>query len=151
MKYKITITVIVCALIIAGSVVEYVYVNRAFDELETRLDKVMEYEEYPLEEVEELTEWWDQTSEWLEISVPVIQLNEITVTLSELCGAVEAEDYDTASALLTRIKAYSENISDIYKMRFKKDNIYVEIYFLPYIIVNIKIHFSNTEINFVLR
>ncbi len=118
MKYKITITVIVCALIIAGSVVEYVYVNRAFDELETRLDKVMEYEEYPLEEVEELTEWWDQTSEWLEISVPVIQLNEITVTLSELCGAVEAEDYDTASALLTRIKAYSENISDIYKMRF---------------------------------
>ena len=118
MKYKITITVIVCALIIAGSVIEYVYVNRAFDELETRLDKVMEYEEYPLEEVEELTEWWDQTSEWLEISVPVIQLNEITVTLSELCGAVEAEDYDTASALLTRIKAYSENISDIYKMRF---------------------------------
>ena len=118
MKYKITITVIVCALIIAGSVVEYVYVIRAFDELETRLDKVMEYEEYPLEEVEELTEWWDQTSEWLEISVPVIQLNEITVTLSELCGAVEAEDYDTASALLTRIKAYSENISDIYKMRF---------------------------------
>ena len=118
MKYKITITVIVCALIIAGSVVEYVYVNRAFDELETRLDKVMEYEEYPLEEVEELTEWWDQTSEWLEISVPVIQLNEITVTLSELCGAVEAEDYDTASALLTRIKAYFENISDIYKMRF---------------------------------
>lgn len=118
MKYKITITVIVCALIIAGSVVEYVYVNRAFDELETRLDKVMEYEEYPLEEVKELTEWWDQTSEWLEISVPVIQLNEITVTLSELCGAVEAEDYDTASALLTRIKAYSENISDIYKMRF---------------------------------
>jgi len=118
MKYKITITVIVCALIIAGSVVEYVYVNRAFDELETRLDKVMEYEEYPLEEVEELTKWWDKTSEWLEISIPVIQLNEITVTLSELCGAVEAEDYDTASALLTRIKAYSENISDIYKMRF---------------------------------
>ena len=36
-------------------------------------------------------------------------------------------------------------------MRFKKDNIYVEIYLLPYIIVNIKIHFSNTEINFVLR
>ncbi len=118
MKYKITITVIVCALIIAGSVVEYVYVNRAFEELETRLDKVMEYEEYPLEEVEELTKWWDKTSEWLEISIPVIQLNEITVTLSELCGAVEAEDYDTASALLTRIKAYSENISDIYKMRF---------------------------------
>ena len=36
-------------------------------------------------------------------------------------------------------------------MQFKKDNIYVEIYLLPYIIVNIKIHFSNTEINFVLR
>ena len=70
-----------------------------------------------MEEITELSDWWEERAERLEIFVSVLQLNEITVTLGELEGAVRKEDYDTASALVDRIYEYAVRIKDMYMLK----------------------------------
>ena len=49
--------------------------------------------------------------------MPHALLNEIEITYGELIGAVNAEDYDSASALLNRIKSTSDAYSDTLGLR----------------------------------
>ena len=114
MKYKLTIIIVVCVLLVAGSILESVYLSKAFETLEEKLDKIMKQEEYDYEMIVETAEWWRGKAEVLEIFVSVVQLNEISVTFGELVGAVKNEDYDSASALLDRIYCYSISIKDMY-------------------------------------
>ena len=114
MRYKLTIIIVVCVLLVAGSILESVYLSKAFETLEEKLDKIMKQEEYDYEMIVETAEWWRGKAEVLEIFVSVVQLNEISVTFGELVGAVKNEDYDSASALLDRIYCYSISIKDMY-------------------------------------
>lgn len=114
MKYKLTIAIVVAVLLIGGGIWETLYIDRTFEEFETKLDALMEQEEYDLNDVTETGEWWYSHADKLEITIPHVQLTEITVTYGELVGAVENEDYDSASALLNRIKQYTIRIGSLY-------------------------------------
>ena len=122
MKYKLSITIIVTVVIITIAIVEGVFIKKTFESLNDKLGVIMQQEEYSLADVEEINYWWKRRSEVLEISVSVVQLNEISVTFGELIGAIENEDYDSASALLNRIYQYSTHICDMYM--FKINNIF---------------------------
>lgn len=117
MKYKVTIVIIASLLLIGGSIGETLYIRNTFEEFENRLQAQMHEEYYELEEVKELAKWWEDKAETLEIFISVLQLNEITVTMGELIGAVTKEDYDSANALYDRIYSYSVRIKDMYMLK----------------------------------
>lgn len=117
MKYKVTIVIIASLLLIGGSIGETLYIRNTFEEFENRLQAQMYEEYYELEEVKELAKWWEDKAETLEIFISVLQLNEITVTMGELIGAVTKEDYDSANALYDRIYSYSVRIKDMYMLK----------------------------------
>lgn len=117
MKYKVTIVIITSLLLIGGSIGETLYIRNTFEEFENRLQAQMYEEYYELEEVKELAKWWEDKAETLEIFISVLQLNEITVTMGELIGAVTKEDYDSANALYDRIYSYSVRIKDMYMLK----------------------------------
>lgn len=114
MKYKLTIAIIVAVILIGGGIWETLYVEKTFDRFEVMLDELMEQEYYDLEDVKATGEWWYEHADKLEVTIPHVQLTEITVTYGELIGAVENEDYDSASALLNRIKQYTVRIGSLY-------------------------------------
>ena len=117
MKYKVTIVIIASLLLIGGSIGETLYIRNTFEEFENRLQAQMYEEHYELEEVKEQAKWWEDKAETLEIFISVLQLNEITVTMGELIGAVTKEDYDSANALYDRIYSYSVRIKDMYMLK----------------------------------
>ena len=117
MKYKLTIVIVATVLLLAGSIAETIYIKNTFEDFEKRVEEQQNKEEYTLEEVIALADWWEEKAEKLEIFISVLQLNEITVTLGELEGAVRKEDYDTASALVDRIHEYAVRIKDMYMLK----------------------------------
>lgn len=117
MKYKLTIVIVATVLLLAGSIGETLYIKNTFETFEEKVGEQRNKETYELEDVIELSLWWEKKAEVLEIFISVLQLNEITVTLGELEGAVRKEDYDTASALVDRIYEYAVRISDMYMLK----------------------------------
>ena len=114
MKYKLTLVIVVTVLLIAGGVCETLFVTASFGGLGEMIDRISDREEYSLSDVEEMQAYWTARSDLLEITIPHVQLTEITVTLGELVGAVRNEDYDSASALLLRTREYVERIGSLY-------------------------------------
>lgn len=119
MKYKLSVLIITIIIILSGSIIENIYINKTFDEFENKLLHLMEQEEYDFGEIKELSYWWGKKADYLEVTISVVILNEITVTIGELEGAVQNEDYDSASALLDRIYCYSLSVKDMYKLEIK--------------------------------
>ena len=74
----------------------------------------MQQEQYDLDLVKETADEWNKCADRMEITIPHVQLTEITVTYGELVGAVQNEDFDSASALLKRIKEYTVRIGNLY-------------------------------------
>ena len=114
MKYKLTLVIVVTILLIAGGIWETIFVQQTFDTVGEMVKKVGEKEEYSLAEVKKIQDYWNGRAGALEITIPHGQLTEITVTIGELVGAVRNEDYDSASALLLRIRQYVERIGALY-------------------------------------
>lgn len=119
MKYKLTLVIVISLLLIAGGIAETIFVAKTFGDFGHMVDEVSAREEYALEDVRALQDYWEQRADWLEITVPHVQLTEINVTLGELVGAVRNEDYDSASALLLRIREYVDRIGTLYGFSFR--------------------------------
>ena len=119
MKYKLTLAIVITALLLGGGIWETIYINNTFDEFNEKLDSLMQQEEYDIETVKGVGDWWFAEANKLEITIPHVQLTEITVTYGELIGAVENEDFDSASALLNRIKQYTIRIGELYGFKFR--------------------------------
>ncbi len=119
MKYKIAAVVILLTLIIGLGVAEQFIIKDTMDEMLSRLDSfiVEEDEVYDLDEIKATGEWWDRRHKVLELFLPHNQILEITITFGELIGAVGAEDFDSAQALLTRIRMTCREFETVYSVR----------------------------------
>ena len=119
MKVRLIVAICVAVLIIAGGALEEIYIKNTFSEFSEKLEEILSSpdETYTIEEVEELYKWWEKRHKTLELTMPHALLNEIEITYGELIGAVNAEDYDSASALLNRIKSTSDAYSDTLGLR----------------------------------
>ncbi len=111
--------VILIMILIGGGIAETMYVDRIFDEFCLQLEEIgaVESGDYKIEDIKETHEWWQRKHKYLELFLPHVQLNEIEITYGELIGAVETEDYDSASALLNRIYVTSSALSEMYGFR----------------------------------
>ena len=114
MKYKLTIAILVTVLLLGGGIWETLFVRDTFLSFGDMIDEISEKETYSLSEVTSLQSYWNDRANRLEITIPHVHLTEITVTLGELTGAVRNEDFDSASALLLRIRQYVDRIGALY-------------------------------------
>lgn len=119
MKYKLTICIVVTVLLIGGGIWETLFVRDTFLSFGEMIDEISDRETYSLSDVTDLQSYWNGRADRLEITIPHVQLTEITVTLGELTGAVRNEDYDSASALLLRIRQYVDRIGALYGFSFR--------------------------------
>lgn len=119
MKYKVAAVIIALTLIIGLGIFEQIFIKTTFEEFNSRLDSfiVEEDETYDLKQIKETQEWWEKRHKYLELFLPHNQLIEISITYGELVGAVAAEDFDSAQALLNRIRQTSEEFEDMYALR----------------------------------
>lgn len=118
MKYKLTIAIIVSVLLIGGGIVESVYVEHTFDEFENRTGEILANRLYEAEKVSALDDWWQKKEKWLDLTVPRSQLTEISFTLNELLGAIEADDLASANALCARLHQYAVEYGHLYGFRW---------------------------------
>ena len=119
MKYKVAAVVVTLALILGLGIFEQIFIKTTFEEFNSRLDSfiVEEDETYDLKQIKETQEWWENRHKYLELFLPHNQLIEISITYGELVGAVAAEDFDSAQALLNRIRQTGEEFEDMYALR----------------------------------
>lgn len=119
MKYKVAAVVVTLALIIGFGIFEQIFIKTTFEEFNSRLDSfiVEKDETYDLKQIKETQEWWEKRHKYLELFLPHNQLIEISITYGELVGAVAAEDFDSAQALLNRIRQTSDEFEDMYALR----------------------------------
>lgn len=119
MKTRLIVAICVATLVIAGGVLEEIYIKDTFSTFSKKLEEILSSpdETYTIEEVETVYKWWTKRHKTLEMTMPHALLNEIEITYGELIGAVNAEDYDSANALLNRIKATSDAYMDTLGLR----------------------------------
>lgn len=119
MKYRIAAAVISIALILGLGVGEQIIVAKTMDEMLARLDSfIVETDEvYDYDEIKATGEWWAKRHRLLELFLPHNQILEISITYGELTGAVGAEDFDSAQALLTRIRMTCQEFKNVYSVR----------------------------------
>lgn len=118
MKYKLTIAIIVSLLLIGGGIAESVYVEHTFDDFENRTGEILDSRLYEAEKVAALDDWWQKKEKWLDLTVPRNQLTEISFTLNELLGAIEADDLASANALCSRLHQYAVEYGHLYGFRW---------------------------------
>lgn len=119
MKYKMVTVIILTVLLLGGAIYETVYIEKTFSTFIEKLDEIAQRPEYELSEIEEAEQWWDKKSVCLSITITNTQINEINFTLGELKGAVHAQDFESAEALLMRIREYSDSLSKTYKFSIR--------------------------------
>lgn len=118
-KWKLTVAICLLCIISVMGIVEQLLIKNTFETFSEKLENfiVEEDETYDYDAVVETQKWWLKRVKYLELFLPHVQLTEITITYGELVGAVGAEDYDSAQALLNRIKSTSDTFQSAYKVR----------------------------------
>ena len=118
-KGRIITAIVILLLIIGFGIAEQIFTKKTFEEFTERLNSfiVEEDEVYDYESIVETGKWWDKKVKYLELFLPHVQMNEITITYGELIGAVGAEDHDSAQALLNRLHQTSIAFEEMYGFR----------------------------------
>ncbi len=117
MKCKLTVFILATLFLISVCVTENIYLDRTFAELSERLERIGAQDEYKLDDILETERWWLSKVEKLELTMSIQLLNDVTYTYGELIGAVEKEDYQSASGYLERLKLYAQALCDMYKVK----------------------------------
>ena len=117
MKFKLTIFIVSILFLIAVCVGENIYLDRTFGEFSKRIENLQAQEIYDLADILETKRWWLDKVEVLELTMSIQLLNDVTYTYGELIGAVEKEDYQSASGYLERLRLYSSSLCDMYKVK----------------------------------
>lgn len=119
---KILIIPIAALLFIAGlGIFEHFYVNRKFDEFETRMDKLIiltKKEEIEIEDVQEVEDWWSKATDKLHVFTPHAIIRDIEFWLAEAKGFVETKNWEFALAKMEVVKTAAKSIPDSYGISF---------------------------------
>ncbi|MBQ8178790.1 MAG: DUF4363 family protein [Clostridia bacterium] len=118
-KGRLTVALIILLFVVGLGIGEQIFIHRTFDEFTERLESfiVEEDETYDYSAIVETQKWWEKKVHYLELFLPHVQMNEITITYGELVGAVGAEDFDSAQALLNRLQQTSIAFEEMYGFR----------------------------------
>ncbi len=116
MKFKITLLILSVLFLTFICVGEHLLIKNTFLHFDEAVTYIERQEEYSLDEVLALQSWWEKRSRFLELTVSVQILNDLSYTYGELVGAVRCEDYKSASAFLDRLHSYCHRLRETYQI-----------------------------------
>ena len=84
---KVILAVVILAIIITAGILENVYVDKIFGELDSRLadlnERIISRDETALEKMEDMQEWWEKHRRYAELFVYSPDIRAFSVALGE--------------------------------------------------------------------
>lgn len=111
---RFVIALVILALIITAGVLESVHVERTFGELDKRIaaleDAIKSPTDDALDEVKELSSWWEKRRAELELFTWSPDLRAFSVALAETEGSLECGDDKNALSKCQSLLTMSRNL-----------------------------------------
>ena len=111
---RFVIALIILAAIITGGVLETVHIDRTFNELDARINALESAIKSPtddaLDEVKELSAWWEKKRAGLELFTWSPDLRAFSVALAETEGSLECGDDKNALSKCQSLLTMSGNL-----------------------------------------
>ncbi len=114
---KVVLAIVILAVIITAGVLETVWVDKVFGEMNTRLESlevsIKQESEQALTKINELDAWWEERRKWLELFTYQPDIRAFSVAVGETVGSIECGDYQNAMSKCQSLMSMSTNIHRI--------------------------------------
>lgn len=114
---KVVLAIVILAVILTAGILENVYVDKVFHNLDSRLGEleklIVAKDEGALDETDELITWWEERRKYAELFVYSPDIRALSVALGETQGSLECGDFDNALSKIRSLQVMSHNIHDI--------------------------------------
>lgn len=119
MKYKLVIVIVLGVLLLAGGIIECIYIKNTMEDLIEQIDEIIAEDPMDKDKVYETGRWMEEKHKRLEFIIPHFELNQLSIDYKEIIAAIEKEDFDQAYMLFHRVREYAERLGDIYRFRYQ--------------------------------
>lgn len=114
---RFVIALVILAAIITAGVLETVYIERTFDELDARINALEAAIKSPsddaLDEVKTLTDWWEKKRAAMELFTWSPDIRAFSVALAETEGSLECGDDKNALSKCQSLLTMSHNLREL--------------------------------------
>lgn len=114
---KFVVAIVILLVIVIAGVLENVYVNRVFDDLDASLANVEELvhanSDDALVELRSLVANWEKQRSYMELFTYSPDLRAFSVALGETEGSLESEDFQNAQSKIQSLLVMSSNLRRI--------------------------------------
>lgn len=114
---KVILAIVILAVIITAGILENVYVDKMFGELDSRMSdieqSIVAQDGSALQMTVDLQGWWENKRKYAELFVYSPDIRAFSVAIGETVGSLECEDYDNALSKIRSLQIMSKNIHDI--------------------------------------
>ena len=114
---RFVIALVILAAIITAGVLETVYIERTFDELDARINALEAAIKSPsddaLDEVKTLTDWWEKKRAAMELFTWSPDIRAFSVALAETEGSLECGDDKNALSKCQSLLTMSCNLREL--------------------------------------
>ncbi len=114
---KVIIAIVILAIILTAGILENVYVDKVFSNLDGRLaqleSSIIAQNEAALSQASELQSWWENERKYAELFVYSPDIRAFSVAVGETVGSLECNDYDNALSKIRSLQIMSRNIHNI--------------------------------------
>jgi len=114
---KVILAVIILLVILTAGILENVYVDKLFDNLDNRLadmeELIIAQDERALDALNDTIKWWEERRKYAELFVYSPDIRAFSVALGETQGSLECDDFDNALSKIRSLQIMSKNIHNI--------------------------------------
>lgn len=114
---KVILAVIILLVILTAGILENVYVDKLFDNLDNRLadmeELIIAQDERALDALNDTIKWWEERRQYAELFVYSPDIRAFSVALGETQGSLECDDFDNALSKIRSLQIMSKNIHNI--------------------------------------
>lgn len=114
---KVFVALAVLSIILSAGVLEHMYIDRTFDQLDQMLHAIEEQlhaqSDQALSLTKELSLWWEQKRKHIELFTFSPDIRAFSVALAEQEGSLECGDFNNAMSKCQSLISMSKNIHQI--------------------------------------
>lgn len=114
---KVILAIVILATIITAGILENVYIDKLFGNLDSRLEnlekEIVSQSDDAVKDIEELQAWWESHRKYAELFVYSPDIRAFSVALGETQGSLECGDFDNALSKIRSLQIMSRNIHNI--------------------------------------
>ena len=114
---KVIVAIVILVIILTAGILENVYVDKVFANLDGRLSKlehsIIAQDEAALGQAKDLQGWWEKERKCAELFMYSPDIRGFSVAVGETVGSLECGDYDNALSKIRSLPILSQNIHNI--------------------------------------